>query len=173
MKKTCLFVLVFSLLIPASLFAAFYQWTDAAGILHMTDNPDNIPRQYKDKATRVEVEEPSVIPAPPSAPAPKPLPRAEERQLPGGHGENWWRDRFAMLRSELASLMDSRKQKEDELVQLRRKRTIFQGARDREAVNAKRAEIAEVEKRIGEVLNKIDALELAASRAGVPAQWRR
>lgn len=172
MKKTCIFLLVVSLFTPASLFAAFYQWTDAAGVLHMTDNPDNIPREFKGKATRVEMEEPAARPVPPPA-AVAPPQASQELSQPGGHGENWWRDRFAMLRSELETLRTSRRQMEEELVQLRRKRTIFQGARDREAVNAKRAEVAEVDKRISEVMNKIDALELAAARAGVPAEWRR
>ena len=171
MKTAALCILMLSLLTLSCAYASFYQWTDEAGVVHMTDDPDKVPKQYRDKARRLQL--PDSPPAPAAAPAPKAAPRAaaKQRLAPGGHDENWWRDRFGGLRGELKALQDARKQKEQQLVELRRKKTIFQRARDRQAVNAKQAEIAADEARIGEVMNKITALELAASRAGVPSDW--
>ena len=92
---------------------------------------------------------------------------------PEGHGESWWRKRFALLREELQALESGLSQKQTQLVQLRRKRAIYVRARDREAVNAMQAEIAADEVRIAELLNQLAALELEATREGVPAEWRR
>jgi len=174
MKTASLSVLMLSLLFVPAAYPAFYQWTDEAGVVHMTDDPDKVPRQYQDKARRLQLPDPPRAPAA-TAPAPQAAPRASahKRPAPGGHEESWWRDRFSVLRGELKALQDARKQKEQQLVELRRKRTIFQRARDRQAVNAMQAEVAADEARIGEVMNKIAALELAASRAGVPAEWLR
>ena len=171
MKTAALCILMLSLLTLSCAYASFYQWTDEAGVVHMTDDPDKVPKQYRDKARRLQL--PDSPPAPAAAPAPQAAPRAaaKQRLAPGGHDENWWRVRFGGLRGELKALEDARKQKEQQLVELRRKKTIFQRARDRQAVNAKQAEIAADEARIGEVMNKITALELAASRAGVPSEW--
>lgn len=174
MKTLVLPLLLLSLLVPSLACAAFYEWTDAAGVVHFTDNRSNIPKQYKDKARRVEVSEPAAgtaisapEPAPRSAPAPK------TATSPGGHDEHWWRDRFKALRAELKALQDERSGKEQQLVELRRKRTLFQRARDREAINAMEAQISGADARISEMLNRIAALELAAAQAGVPVEWRQ
>lgn len=173
MKTALLCILMLSFLMVPSSYAAFYQWTDENGTVHLTDNPDTIPPKYQDRARRLELMDLPPV-SRPVAPAPQAAPRAaaSQRETPDGHDESWWRGRFRELRAELESLQDARKQKEQQLVELRRKRTIFQGARDRQAVNAMQAEVAADEARIGEVMNKIEALELAASKAAVPSEWR-
>lgn len=174
MKSIMRTFLMLSFLLPAQLYAAFYQWTDAAGVVHMTDDADKVPQQYRGKASQIEVPDAPRAPASPPATQAAPLrPPPAKTTEPGGHGERWWRDRFASLRAELKTLQDARKQKEQQLLELQRKRTIFQRAKDRAAVNAMQAGVASDEARIGEVLNKITALELAAARAGVPAEWLR
>lgn len=173
MKTLPLALFIFTLMSPHYLYADFYQWTDAAGVLHMTDDADKVPAQYRDKAARIETPD---APRPTPAPSPQAAPRRTPPQKafePGGQSERWWRERFGALRAELETLQDTRRQKEQQLVELQRKRTIFQGARDRAAVNAMKGQVAAEEKRIAEVLNKIAALELAAARAGVPAEWLR
>lgn len=171
MQTVLLSILMLSFLAVLPAGAAFYQWTDAAGVVHLTDDPKNVPQQYRGKAERIEVPDPPSVPA---ATPPREEPRASAPPpTPGGQGERWWRDRMAGLRNELKTLEDARKLKEQQLVELRRKRTIFQRARDRQAVNAMQAGIAADEARIADVLNKITALELAGTRAGVPAEWLR
>ncbi|ACH39334.1 protein of unknown function, DUF4124-containing [Citrifermentans bemidjiense Bem] len=178
--KTCLpFFLTISLLIPAPASSAFYQWTDAKGVVHMTDDAHKVPKQYKGKATRIEVKEPARLP---EAAPPEPGPAADlaapaagrgEASVPGGHDETWWRAQFGELRSELKTLQAARSQKEQKLVELRRRRAIFQRSRDRAAINEAEAQASADDARIGDLLNRIAALDLAASKAGVPAEWRQ
>lgn len=171
MRTVLLSLLMFSLLSPSLAGAAFYQWTDANGVVHFTDSRNNIPKQYQDKARRVEVSDAPAVPQPATEASPRQAPGF--KVSPGGHDERWWRERFRALRGELKSLQDSRSGKEQQLVELRRKRVIFQRARDRQAVNAMEAEIASYDARISDMLNRIAALELAAAQAGVPVEWRQ
>lgn len=176
--KTCLPIfLVVSLLISAPAHAAFYQWTDANGVVHMTDDPRNVPKQYKGKAMRIEVREPASTPRE-AAPEPQSAPAASEADrgaagVTGGHDEAWWRAQFAELRSELTTVQAARSQKEQQLVELRRRRVIFQRARDRVAVHELEAQVSADDARISDLLNRIAALDLAASKAGVPLEWRQ
>lgn len=174
MKTVLLSILMLSLLVPSLARAAFYQWTDAAGVVHFTDNRSKIPKQYLDKAHRVEVSEPAAgtVISPPE-PTPRAVPVPVPDASPGGHDERWWRDRFKTLRTELKTLQDERSGKEQQLVELRRKRTLFQRARDREAINTMEAQISGADAKISEMLNRIAALELAAAQAGVPVEWRQ
>jgi hypothetical protein len=172
MKTVLLSLLMFSLLLPATAGAAFYEWTDAGGVVHFTDSRKNIPAQYKEKARRVEVSDAPAMPAPATEAAPPKAPPASGVSA-GGHDERWWRERFRALRAELKALQDARTAKEQQLVELHRKHTIFQRARDRQAENAMDAEIASDDARISEMLNRITALELAAAQAGVPVEWRQ
>ena len=54
--------------------AEVYRWTDDAGKVHLTDNPDTIPPAYRARARASEFETPA-IDAPPSSPQPLPAPR--------------------------------------------------------------------------------------------------
>lgn len=154
--------------------AAFYQWTDAQGVVHFTDDPDKIPPKYQKKARRLNIpDQPAPAPKEPPAPQASPQVSPPKEVIPDGKGEEWWRERYAKFRGELKTLEDGLAQKQTELVQLKRKRTIYVRARDREAVNVMQAEISADEARIAELLNQLAALELEATREGVPAEWRR
>ena len=173
--RVFLLVLLLLLQVAAPLAqAAFYQWTDAKGVVHFTDDPDKIPPKYQKKARVLEIPD-QPAPAPKETPPLQASPQVSppEEATPEGHGESWWRKRFALLREELQALESGLSQKQTQLVQLRRKRAIYVRARDREAVNAMQAEIAADEVRIAELLNQLAALELEATREGVPAEWRR
>jgi hypothetical protein len=176
--KTCLPIfLLLSVLISAPAHSAFYQWTDAGGVVHMTDDPRNVPKQYKEKATRIEIKEPPRL-RNGSAPAPERAPAASEADSgaagsPEGHDESWWRARFRGLRSELTTVQAARSQKEQQLDELRRRRVLFHRAQDRVAINELEAQISADDARISDLLNRIAALDLAASKAGVPLEWRQ
>ena len=172
MKTIWLPLLLLSLLTPTVAPAAFYQWTDAEGVVHFTDNRNHIPTQYRDQAHRVEVSDTAPTVVSPDANAVS-RPTATVAKTPGGHDERWWRDRFKELRVELKALQDQRTGLEQQLVELRRKRTIFQRARDRVAINAMEAQVSTVEGKISEALNRIAALDLAAAQAAVPVEWRQ
>jgi hypothetical protein len=144
--------------------AAFYQWSDAGGVIHFTDDPDKIPVKDQKKARELHLSD-------------EPAPRHVEPQVPptppAGQSENWWRQQFSALKGELQLILDGLPAKEEELTQLRRKRIIYSRGSDREAVNAMVAEISADQKKIGELQNSLDALDLKATNEGVPIAWRR
>jgi len=174
MKTSLLVLLMLFQLAPPFAHAAFYQWKDASGVVHLTDNPDKIPKLYQKKTKRLDLAGPPK-PAGAAASMPQAAPRAAAPRppAPGGHDERWWRARVSALRTELKARQNARSQKEVKLARLQRERRIFQRAKDRVAVNAMQAELSADEARIGELLSQIGVLELEAARAGVPAEWLR
>jgi hypothetical protein len=179
MKGTLLVPLLLSLVTASLSEAAFYQWVDRQGVVHFTDDAKNIPLDYRKKARKLELSElPSsaveVQPRQPTQPEPAaPKLSAPVDAAPGGHTQQWWRQRFAALRAELKALQSAMPLKQANLGELRRKRTIYQRGRDREAINVLQAQISADEVRIGELQNQLNALDLEASRAAVPMEWRR
>lgn len=160
-------------------YAAFYQWTDDNGVIHLTDSRKKIPKKYQKKAKELNPPGNSAPAAvtEPAASAPKapeePPPAAAAPPTPGWHPERWWCERFASLRSELKTLQEGLPMKQVRLAELRRERRIFFRARDREAVNEVEAAISADEVRIAELTRELETLELEAARSGVPAEWRR
>jgi hypothetical protein len=165
-------LLLLMLLVAASdLQAAFYEWTDAGGVVHFTDNRDSIPAAYRKKVRKIEMrEEPAA--AVPAAQPPQPVPQGAQ-PLPGGHGEGWWRTRFTSLRAEAKALQEGVPVKQANLAELRRQHAIYGRATDRSAANALEAEIAADQTRLVGLQKKLDDLDLEASRAAVPLEWRK
>jgi hypothetical protein len=181
--RLCFSLLLALILLPLSnVYAAFYQWTDDSGVLHFTDTRKKIPKKYQKKAKEVTPPGKS-SPAASNSPAPAPMsePRAMEEPsgpaaaplTPGGHPEQWWRQRFTALRRELKALQDELPLKQVRLAELRRERRIFTRARDREAINVLEAELNANEARRAEIARELEILEQDAARAEVPAEWRR
>jgi hypothetical protein len=173
MKRALLVLVVLLQLSAPSAQAAIYQWIDAKGVTHFTDNPDKIPKAYQKKARRLELsEEPAHSRV--SAPEPQSAPTGVNPQALeyGGHNEQWWRGRFSALRDELKRLQDGLPAKQALLVELRRKRVIFTRAQDRVAFNKMQDEISADETRISALQDQIATLELDAGKAGVPKEWR-
>jgi len=175
MKYRLLVLLVLFCTAASTAQAAYYQWVDEQGVTNFTDNPDNIPRQYRKKARKLKLqEEPPPVK---SAPAPQPPPAAAapgaQAATPGGHPEQWWREQFTALRGELKALKEGLPEKESKMNELRRKRVLYMRPQDREALNAQLSTISGDEARIAELQQQLDALDLEASKAGVPAGWRQ
>jgi len=153
---------------------AIYEWTDADGVVHFTDNHGSIPAGYRKKARKVEnTEEPAV--AFPASGMPQPVPQTvgPSQSSTGGHDEGWWRRSFSSLRFEAKALQDGLPAKQAKLAELRRKHAIYEHGSDRAAANALEAEIAADQTRIAELQKKLDELDLEASRAAVPLEWRK
>lgn len=173
MKNAPLVFLV--LLLAAAPFAnaAFYQWTDAWGVIHLTDDFRKVPKQYQKSAKKLEFPDepatrsPEAVPQPPRQVSRPPAP------APGGHPERWWRQRFATLRGQLQAQEATLAEMEDKLVQYRRKRAIYGGARARVAENAMGDEVSAQRLRISDLRAQIAELEQAAAKAEVPVEWRR
>jgi len=176
MKSRLLVLLILFGTAASSVQAAYYQWVDELGVTNFTDNPDNIPRQYRKKARKLKLqEEPPPVK---SAPAPQPPPPAAaapgtQATTFGGHPEQWWREQFTALRGELKALKDGLPDKENKVNELRRKRAIYQRPQDREALYAQLSSVSVDEARIAELQQQLDALDLEASKAGVPFNWRQ
>jgi len=176
MKKVLLFLVLLLQFHPPAADAAFYQWVDAAGVTHFTDNPDKIPNTFRKRAKKLKLsEDPSGVSAatPQSAaPAAASKSAAPQPQDFGGHPEQWWRGRYAELRGKLKALQSGLADKQTKLVELRRKRVIYTRAQDRVALNSMQAEISVDEVHIAELQDQIAELDLQATKAGVPAEWR-
>lgn len=156
---------------------SIYQWTDSNGVTNFTDDPETIPKAYRNKAIRRETDgKIKPLPAAPSEPAikpPPPAPAEPEEQRYGGHVGTWWQEQFRSLRSEVKNLKEGLDAKQAQLVQLRRKRAIYMRARDREAVNAAQARIDADSARLSDLQKQLDALERAADEASLPGRWRQ
>ena len=176
MKLILLFLALLLMSFPPVVRAAFYQWVDAAGVTHFTDNPDQIPSRYRKRAKKLNI---SDQPAPPqgAAPAPQPPSRGAEPKPAvagfGGQSEDWWREHFSSLRAEQKALLAGLSAKQAKLAELRRKRVIYMRAQDRESVNSMQAEISVDELRIAELQKQIDELDRKATEAAVPVEWRQ
>ncbi len=180
--RSVLVVLVVTILWVPITYGATYRWVDEKGVVNFTDDPDKIPPRYLKKARKI-------TDLPLSAPSgssqqgrgSEPPPRVggtggSSQQAPpliGGEDEQAWRARFSSLREEIKALREGLPKKEEELVQLRRKRVIYKGAQERVAYYAKKEEIEQDEARIKELEAQLAALDQEAAKAGVPLEWRK
>ena len=130
-------VMLFLFAVPATVPAETYQWTDAAGVKHFTDNPDAIPASYLNRVREL----PSVHSDQEGTSAPPPAVSAPSR-APSSPVEQSAREaQRADLGRELQKLQDGLTVKMKELDQLRRKWMLAKGR----TPSAK--EIAEFEKK--------------------------
>lgn len=169
--RSLILLLLMVLLVGAGQ-AATYEWVDAAGVVHFTDDPGNIPEKYRGKAKQQENGMPNII----SAPAAPPAPSITDGTTDGanaGHDQQWWRSRYAELRNEIKGVRGGLPQKKEKLGELRRKRVIFQRGSDRVSYNDLAKEIAADEARLLELDEQLVALDQLAAKAGVPLEWRQ
>lgn len=155
--------------------ADIYQWVDDRGVVHFTDDPDRIPLKYQKRVKEIPSPTAPVSTPGGGAPASNPQPAVKvfTPNLPGGLSEQAWRARYTALRAELKTLQDGLPQKREALDQIRRKRIIYQRSKDRLAYNEQMAKIEGDEARIKELEAQLSILDIEASRAGVPLEWRQ
>ncbi len=179
--KSLLMLVIFVAACSFQAYAATYEWVDDNGVINFTDNPDNIPAKYLKKVKkRPSVDFEGTAPQPsvktekkaPVSPKTEPAVRSEQK-LFGGHDEEWWRNRFSGPRKELKGIQDKLPEKREELTALRRKMVIYMYTRDRTAYYDKLAEIQKDEERIKELNNRLDSIDIEASKAGIPFEWRK
>src|SRR5690348_811777 len=114
MEKRYLFLLLGIAVAGAAAATTIYEWKDDQGVLHITDNPDTIPRKYQKKVQERQLDmKPNGGSASgsagggavsPQAPPAAEGPAAAPGQLYGGHPPQWWRDQFASLRGQLEAI---------------------------------------------------------------------
>ena len=153
--------------------AATYEWVDAGGVVHFTDDPGNIPEKYRDKAKKLENGIPNIISEPAAPPAAPTITGGMTEGANAGHDQQWWHSRYTELRNEIKGVREALPQKKEKLVELRRKRVIFQRGSDRVAYNDLAKEIAADEARLQQLEEQLAALDQEAAKAGVPLEWRQ
>jgi len=173
--KQLIVAMVIAVGFSAAAWADTYRWVDDKGVIHFTDNPDRIPVKYLKRVREI----PSAEPPPSTTQGSPPQQQVQQPQksagptLPGGLSEETWRSRFVTLRAELKALQDGLLEKREALNQFRRKRIIYQRSQDRLAYNEQMDKIERDEARIKELERQLSALDIEASRAGVPIEWRQ
>lgn len=162
------------LLISVPAFAALYQWKDDNGVMNFTDNPASSPAKYLKRVKKrpsINAEAVETVSAP--APAPAEAGQGGTGALYGGHDEQWWRSAFGALRDELKNIEDALPAKRNDLEQARRTMTMYTYPANRQAYYDKLAEINRDEARIRELNDQLEKLDIEASKAGVPFDWRK
>ncbi|RQW84530.1 MAG: DUF4124 domain-containing protein [Geobacter sp.] len=161
--------------------ADIYQWVDNKGVVNFTDNIESIPKKYQkkvkilssdDSSQEVPASEPAQ-PAEQDVSAAQPQQSFQQQKIFGGHDEMWWRSQYGTLRGELARLQANLPSKRAEAEQLRRKLVIYTYARNRVAYQDKLTEVHRDEGRITTLTEQLSSLDMQASAAGVPFEWRQ
>jgi hypothetical protein len=170
----CLSVLaLWAILLPSNSSAEFYEWKDAEGASHFTDNLESVPQQYRKKLIKREMTNETPRPEP-AATRSEPAP-VEPAAASGtsGKGEDYWRTRFLNLRNELDGLKRVLPLKRDEMNQKRRQWVVSQKRSDRMALNEIENEVAADETRITELEKQLEQLDVEAAQSAVPLEWRK
>jgi len=161
-----------------------YQWVDDNGSVHFTDNPMNIPVK-KMKSTR---KRPSVQ----GKVSQDPVSRVSSSsgyvtQLSpmhyGGHNEEWWRARFARLKSQIQGIKNGMPAKEDRLKELHFKKVtsnsfgmspgVSGNPRQRKTAYLDlHAEIEADKARLANLESELENLKREAASLGVPSSWQ-
>ena len=180
-------VLVFALA-PCSLAGAVYQWTDADGGIHFTDDPSKIPKKFRDTVQQLSppdapsepkgppsVEtEPEPRPAKPPEPASEPEPSQvtpSEAVDARGHDREWWRQR---VQEWLTKKADAQAKLADAQERLGRERFLNATTGNMQRIQEISAEVSTYEEQIREAENMLtDGLPDEARKAQAPPGWLR
>lgn len=106
MNKGIFLLLPFLILSPFYVRADFYRWTDDKGVLHVTDDPSNVPAKYWEEG-KLKKEE--VKPAQEEGGTIKQVqpdtgkqPEEEKAELYGDQPLDWWKTKFDELRTNIS-----------------------------------------------------------------------
>ncbi len=92
------------LLVATQARADFYKWVDENGREYYTNDISAVPRQYRDQATPMEMNDERVSVG--DKPAGKPSTSGKEHRDKQGRGEEYWRKKAANLRLKLRDQQD-------------------------------------------------------------------
>jgi hypothetical protein len=186
--------LVFMLVLPsAALAGAVYQWTDADGGIHFTDDPSKIPSKFRNTVEQLsppdEPKEPKDSPGrepeseSPADPDPAPVSKRppaselEPSQLPSepvdarGHNEEWWRQQVGEWEKKKA---DAEARLADAQERLGRERFLNPTTGNMKRIQDISAEVAMYEEQIREAEHMLtEGLADEARRAQAPPGWLR
>lgn len=173
MKRYSLALLVVLWACPVA--ADTWEWVDSQGTVSFTDNLQNIPRQYRRSAHKLdlEVSAPSVpdkaaapVPAPASPPAGSKAaePGTSVKDFPGGKSLGQWQEAFDSLDDEIKGV--------DAQLQEMQRRLKDSGTLSRNEYRKLEEEFSQLRVRRTGLLGRWEALKNEAIAARVPLQLR-
>lgn len=146
----------------------YYQWTDDAGVVHLTDNPSKISPRDRERVREITVPDapPSTEAQPSAAPQPPRPPSAPTEDVDfEGHDQQWWRQHLQDWRGRKATA-------EQHLAEARNRynRLYF----NHQPLGDIRQEIERYEEDIREADRMLnDVIPDEARKAGAPPGWLR
>lgn len=161
-----------------------FQWVNENGTVSFTDDPMRIPaRELKKARRRASVTgQTATRPVPQGSPAAAPATQLRPMQY-GGHGEAWWRGRFAGLRSQIQAIKDAVPHKEVRLKELHFKKVASNcigmspgvsgnPRKNKVAYLSLHNEITTDKERLANLERELEDLRREASSIGVPSSWQ-
>ncbi len=148
--------------------AVYYEWTDDAGVVHLTDNLAELPLRYRDRVRELPVpdqppsrdDQPSAVPQPPSPPS-APTADVDFR----GHDRQWWRQYLQDWRGRKATAEQSLAEARDRYNRL---------YSSHQSLGDVRREIEQYETDLREADRMLnDVIPDEARKAGAPPGWLR
>jgi len=164
------------LAVPVLCSAEIYKWVNEKGQTGYSDDLGKVPKKYRDKAVVVEKEAQAVEIIEKSEPEKSPKKGAEgksdadnagkgkEKPLFDGTPGEVWKQDFARQKHEVKSL-------EDQAAGIKERMADGSKISRGEYVTLENT-LRDYEVRIGKAKKKLDALNAAAEKAGVPAEFR-
>ncbi len=181
MKKYIFIIVFLSLMLPSFVLADIYRWTGSDGELHITDDLNNVPPEYRGQVTTME-SEPDVrdvraggVKAGNVTGKNEEKVKDSEMELYGDQPLAWWRLTFKKLRSEIDSAKSELANKEQFIKVLRRGRRLGQHnmPEDIETYYKYNEEAPLIKKRIRATERKLEDLKRRARLSGVPRKIRQ
>lgn len=175
-------------LAPCALAGAVYQWTDADGAIHFTDDPGKIPKKFRDTVKEIRPpDEPSEPEGTPSSepeaqsrtqkqpePASEPEPSQVAPSEPvdsRGHNQEWWRQRVQEWQDKKA---DAQAKLADAQERLGQERFLNATTGNMKRIQEISAEVEMYEQQIREAENMLtEVLPDEARKAQAPPGWLR
>lgn len=159
--------------LPGATEAGVYQWEDSQGVVHFTDDQEKIPARYRKKAMERAGDEERQAPAADATKKPAPSAIPDTAAAETSPKRELWQGRFRSLRSEKAMLENRLTVKRQELTDAQWRKRKFGKPGNRSEVTEIDEQISRDETRIKELDQALADLDIEASKAAVPLEWRR
>ncbi|MDO9463120.1 MAG: DUF4124 domain-containing protein, partial [Deltaproteobacteria bacterium] len=172
-----------------------YKWTDEKGVVHYTDNPENVPSKFKDRAEQKTIDRrlppppaPEKSVAPPLSPVLRHVSSEEKpdtRTDVKGQNKEWWLGQKKNRQDEVKRLTEQVKKNNEDIVTLRRGR-VRQGTRTEDGIILNQGSLIDAYRELKRLQDITPGLEEKlkkaqytldqgliqdAYRAGAPPEW--
>jgi predicted RNase H-like nuclease (RuvC/YqgF family) len=158
-------------LLPVASRAELYRWVDDKGTINFTEDFQSIPKQFRTSAQSTD-DVISTEPAPSEPAGEKAVEQFDDGSRKGSavvprysdkRGEEW-RDELRQARAEVKAYQDH--------LEMKRRMLADTSRMGRREYLGLQNDVKELEVKVDELRGRLDRLERAADRAGVPANFR-